>query len=235
MDQHLGRGDAAGFLAALAMADRAALVELGRCVTVQAGRTLFHAGAVADAVYVVLSGRIRLSRGDSDGATLALGLRTAGDVLGLAELFTGADRVVEAHADQPSEVLRVPADRFLAWVRDRPAAMAVVLATLGARLRQVGDVAVSVAHDAAEVRVARLLLALAERHGVTGRSSPGRHDGVTVQVTQQQLAELVGASRQTVSLAVGRLTGQGALTPRRGAVEVRVRALENALAGMAAG
>lgn len=235
MDQPLRRDDAAGFLASLAVADRAALVELGRSVSVPAGRSLFLAGSVPDAVYVVRSGRIRLSRSDSDGATLALGLRSAGDVLGLAELFTGADRIVEAYADQPSDVLRVPADRFLAWVRDRPAAMAVVLATLGARLRQVGDVAASVAHDTAEVRIARLLLALAERHGATGRPSSERHDGVTVQVTQQQIAELVGASRQTVNLAVGRLTGQGALSLRRGEVEVRVQALETALAGMAAG
>src|SRR6478609_296504 len=85
MDQHLRRDDAAGFLASLAVADRAALVELGRSVYVS------------------------VSRSDSDGATLALGLRSAGDVLGLAELFTGADRVVEAYADQPSDVLRVPA------------------------------------------------------------------------------------------------------------------------------
>ena len=65
-------------------------------------------------------------------------------------------------------------------------------------------------------------------------TSPLFHD-LEYSEDRAQLAELVGASRQTVSLAVGRLTGQGALTPRRGAVEVRVRALETALAGMAAG
>ena len=75
MDQHLRRDDASGFLASLAVADRAALVELGRSVSVPAGRSLFLAGSVPDAVYVVRSGRIRLSRSDSDGATLALGLR----------------------------------------------------------------------------------------------------------------------------------------------------------------
>ena len=93
MDQHLRRDDAAGFLASLAVADRAALVELGRSVSVPAGRSLFLAGSVPDAVYVVRSGRIRLSRSDSDGATLALGLRTAGDVLGLAELLRGHPKV----------------------------------------------------------------------------------------------------------------------------------------------
>ncbi len=113
----------------------ARLAEMGRIRSVEAGEVVSRPGDEPDGLYVVLSGRVRLSRHGGDGQLVDLGERDAGDSFGEAFLLDPAPRAALVVAIEPSRFFVLSRPAFLAFMAEAPEAMSALLAGIGRQLR----------------------------------------------------------------------------------------------------
>ena len=104
-------------LARLPDEDLKALASRGRVRRFNAGTTIFHEGDPGDAIYVVVDGRIRMSRLSGSGTEATLALIGAGDCTGELSLFDGRPRSATATTMQATRAFVVSRDDFVNWVR----------------------------------------------------------------------------------------------------------------------
>lgn len=181
-----------------------------------AGGFLFQPGTEADQVYVVLEGRLRIFSVSDSGKEVVFWHSHMGDLLGVSELYGGSRRFSFAQAKEPTKVL-VLSSR---WIEDRiashPVASQVLLEHLGERLCRARSSILAIAGASVASRLAHLLMVLSE-------DVPARADGTRVldaHYSQQELADMIGATRQSVSEAVGELKARGMITPVGGSLVV---------------
>ena len=155
------------------------------------GDVLFAEGDEPDQLYVVVAGRIALANKSTDGRESVVALMEAGDVFGEMPLFDGLGRSTEARALEPSEVIAIPYGPVQAVYEARPMLLWSVVAMLSGRIRAMnGELADSVFLDVTG-RTAKRLLEMA-----------GDSDEFVLPVTQEELAGMVGASRERVNKAI---------------------------------
>ena len=222
-DEAPWRGDRVGFLAALSEADRHGLLALGTRLPLRRGTTVFDLGQVPDAAFVLLEGQVRILRPDREGRVLVHGYCSPGELFGLADLFTGTARTVAAEATRPGSALRVAARPLLAFLEDHPRAAVSAMGVLGRRLRPLGGALAAATFDDTARRVARLLLSIADHR-------PGSAGIATLSFTHQQIADVVGASRPTVTDAIAILRRAGLLTTSGQTILVEPARLRRAMA-----
>lgn len=161
--------------------------------TVQLGRNevLFNQGDPAEALYGVRGGRVAITLQSPDGRESVLALMEPGDMFGDMPLFDGEPRSAAARALEASDLLYVPYPPIRAVLEERPALLWTVVAMLSRRLRSTdAALADSVFLDVTG-RTAKRLLELA-----------GDADSFALPITQEELAGLVGASRERVNKAI---------------------------------
>ena len=161
-----------------------------RPVTLARNSVLFAEGDDAADLYLVQRGRVAIVKRAADGRESVVALMERGDVFGELSLFDGGGRSAEAKAIEASELVAVPYGVARAALARDPRALWAVLALLATRLRVTDDtLAASVFLDVPG-RTARRLLELAPA------------DGFSRPVTQEELAAMVGASRERVNKAI---------------------------------
>jgi CRP-like cAMP-binding protein len=152
---------------------------------------VFTEGGTADELFVVQSGRIAIANRSVDGRESVLALMESGDLFGEMPLFDGEGRSADARALEPSELVAIPYAPVRAILRARPQLLWGVVALLSNRLRSVdAALADSVFLDVTG-RTAKRLLELA-----------GDSDDFVLPLTQEELAAMVGASRERVNKAI---------------------------------
>jgi CRP/FNR family cyclic AMP-dependent transcriptional regulator len=152
---------------------------------------LFNQGEPAEALYGVLAGRVAITLQSPDGRESVLALMEAGDLFGDMPLFDGEARSAQARALETSDLLYIPYPAVRSVLEERPALLWTVVATLSRRLRSTdAALADSVFLDVTG-RTAKRLLELA-----------GDSDTFALPITQEELAGLVGASRERVNKAI---------------------------------
>jgi CRP/FNR family transcriptional regulator, cyclic AMP receptor protein len=148
-------------------------------------------GDEADALFVVRSGRVAIVKRSPEGRESVLALMEAGDLFGEMSLFDDEPRSAGARALEASELLSVPYPPIKAVLEARPELLWEVVALLSRRLRaENAALADSVFLDVTG-RTAKRLLELA-----------GDADEFLLPITQEELAGLVGASRERVNKAI---------------------------------
>ncbi len=161
------------------------------CRRLERGGALFSMGDRPDALYVVLSGRIAIVTTAPDGRDSVISLMEEGDLFGEMGLFDGRGRSAGARALEMSEVLAVPYGPVRHLYEQQPDHLWRVVSMLVRRLRATGSaLADSVFLDVVG-RTAKRLLIFA-----------GDDDTFTLPVTQEELAAMVGASRERVNKAI---------------------------------
>jgi CRP/FNR family transcriptional regulator len=179
-----------------------ALVARLTTVTLARGDVLFRAGDPGDALYVVDSGKIKITRTAADGREQAIALLGPGDLLGELAIFDAQPRGATATAVNDTTLAALTGAEFDAWLDDHPRAARGLLRALAERLRQTNEHMADLVFTDVPGRTAKTLLALAERFGTPdGRVA---HD-----LTQEELAQLVGASRETVNKALSDFANRG--------------------------
>jgi CRP-like cAMP-binding protein len=172
-----------------------------------AGSVLIAEGHVPDGVYVVLRGRVNLVRMGDGGRDLILSTLGPGDVLGEGCAFDRAGLSTSAVAATPVELLRVPADVVAAHVRRDPETMVRLVRLLSDKLRDIENVASSLALHDVEERLRRTLARLVRRQG---RRAPATRGWILAPVpTQSELARMVGSCRETVSRTLSAMARSG--------------------------
>jgi CRP/FNR family cyclic AMP-dependent transcriptional regulator len=159
--------------------------------TLQRGDLLFEQGDTAEDLFVVRQGRVAIATRASDGRESLVYLMEPGDLFGEMSLFDGRGRSARARALEPSELLAVPFTAVRGALASEPTALWKVVELLAGRLRAADEaLSDSVFLDVAG-RTAKRLIELSNQA-----------DEFTLPLTQEELAGLVGASRERVNKAI---------------------------------
>lgn len=169
------------------------------------GEILFHEGETEDRLYVVVSGKIKLGRSGSAGRENLMGVLGPGQMFGELSVFDPGPRSTTATAVTDSEIRVLEHDELTRWLAGRPEVAQALLGQLAGRLRRANDTTADLVFSDVPGRVAKALLDLAARFG------DHRDDGIHVHhdLTQEELAQLVGASRETVNKALADFATRG--------------------------
>jgi CRP/FNR family transcriptional regulator len=175
------------------------IVELARA------ERLFEEGASGNQLYVVLDGKIKLTRAAADGRENLLSVVGPGEMFGELSLFDPRPRTASAIAVTDSRLGALAHDDLRNWLTGRPDVALHLLQALAQRLRRTNDVMADLVFTDVPGRVAKALLDLADRFGAV------RDEGLQVNhdLTQEELAQLVGASRETVNKALADFAARG--------------------------
>jgi CRP/FNR family cyclic AMP-dependent transcriptional regulator len=174
-------------------------------VKLSRGDVLFREGDEGDRVYVVIEGKIKLGRTSSDGRENLLALLGPGQMFGELSLFDPGPRSATATAVTDTTLLGLGHSALLPWLTGRPEVSRGLLLQLASRLRRSNDTLADLVFSDVPGRVAKALLELSERFGApTNEGIRVEHD-----LTQEELAQLVGASRETVNKALADFTSRG--------------------------
>ena len=174
-------------------------------VDVARGDVVFHAGDRGDCLYVVVEGKVKITRTTPDGRENLLAILGPGDLLGELSLFDSLDRTATATAITDLMLSRLDERDFHGYLDDRPAVARELLRVLARRLRDTNAAMADLVFTDVPGRVAKALLSLGERFGAeTAEGVVVHHD-----LTQEELAQLVGASRETVNKALSDFASRG--------------------------
>jgi len=184
-----------------AKAVRAGMVD----VQLARGDRLFGEGDAGDRLYVISEGKIKLTRSASDGRENLLGVLGPGDMFGELSLFDPRPRTAAAVAVTDAHLFALGHDYLREWLTARPDVAMHLLTALAQRLRRANDVMAHLVFTDVPGRVAKALLDLADKFGE--QQGAGLH--VHHDLTQEELAQLVGASRETVNKALADFSARG--------------------------
>jgi CRP/FNR family transcriptional regulator, cyclic AMP receptor protein len=200
--------------------DQAALERLAGTVRARRfrrGEVIFHVGDPGDALFVIVAGDVKISLPSETGEEAILATLQAGDVFGELALLDGAPRSASATAVTPTETVVLPRDRFRELIAMEAGVRDALLASIAGELR-------------------RLTTHVEELHflDITGRLAARlvrlAHDGGAIQpdggirlrknLTQGDLAAMVGCTRQSVNKLLGQFTDDGLIRLEREGIVV---------------
>jgi CRP/FNR family transcriptional regulator, cyclic AMP receptor protein len=174
-------------------------------VKLSRGEHLFNEGDDGDCLYVVLDGKMKLTRAAADGRENLLSVLGPGEMFGELSLFDPRPRTSTASAVTDAILASLRHEALLSWLKERPEVSLHMLRALAQRLRRANDVTADLVFTDVPGRVAKNLLDLADRFGT--QEADGLH--VHHDLTQEELAQLVGASRETVNKALADFAARG--------------------------
>jgi len=188
--------------------DPGALAEVaGRAVgrKYRKGSILFVQGELGARCFAIVSGTVKLSAYNADGREAVLAVLGPGDVFGELALFDEAPRSADATALEDADLLSIDRTGLNEAIAAHPEIATALLRVLGRRLRQANEAFQDIAFFDVPGRVARRLADLADSYGVEAE------EGVMIDIflSQESLAQMVGATRESVNKALALLKRRG--------------------------
>ena len=180
------------------------------------GEVIFFEGAQGDALYIVVRGKVKMARTARDGRENLLQLLGPGDMLGELSVFDPGTRVSRAHVPEDTVVYELTKQALDEWLDAHLEASRYLLRALAKRIRRTSITMADLVFTDVPGRVAKAILDLGHRFGTTDRG----HTLVRHGLTQEELAQLVGASRETVNKALADFAGRGWIDVHMGSVVV---------------
>ena len=180
------------------------------------GDVLFNEGDEGHALYVLVKGKIKMARTARDGRENLLGLLGVGDMVGELSVFDPGPRMSRAHAVEESIVYELPKEILDEWLDDHLEMSRHLMRALAQRIRRISNNMADLVFSDVPGRVAKAILDLGHRFGRMERG----HVTVRHGLTQEELAQLVGASRETVNKALADFVSRGWIDVHIGSVEV---------------
>ena len=180
-----------------------------------AGVRVFHEGDHSDACYLVRKGDLRVTREHSDGRAIALATLGPGDLFGELAMLDGEARSASVETLTDSELLALPAADVRRLLADRPEISVKLIAALTKRLRETNERVARQSFQTVPSRVAGVLTQL-----IAEDSASVGGQGITIHMTQADLAQLAGTSRESVSRFLATLERAGVVRVGRGRVTV---------------
>jgi CRP/FNR family transcriptional regulator len=179
------------------------------------GVRVFHEGDNSNACYIVRSGDLRVTREHSDGRAIALATLASGDIFGELAMLDGEARSASVETLSDSELLALPAADMRRLLADHPEISVKLIIALTRRLRETNERVARQSFQTVPSRVAGVLAQL-----IAEEALPEGREGVTVRMTQADLAQLAGTSRESVSRFLATLERAGVVEVGRGRVTV---------------
>ncbi len=189
----------------LSHGELAAIVRACRNRAFDEGEIIVHQGDPGNGLFLVKSGVVKIALMAETGQETMVALMSAGDCFGELAVLDGRPRSANATAMEKAECLFLPRDEFLRFLEANPKAMMKIIILLSRRLRytdeHVGDLVFFDVYS----RIAKKLLELSESHGVNTKEGLQ----ITLPLTQQDLADLVGSSRESVNKVMRQYRDKG--------------------------
>ena len=201
-----------GFLADASPRLKQMLAAQATEIGLERGAALFKQGDPGDALYAVLAGAMEISILSLDGRKLSLDLVGPGAVFGEIALFDPGPRTATVTAVEPSRVLRVLSADVMAELHQHPELAIDMVRLAGQRMRWMGGQLNEQVFLPVPTRLARKLLHLAPQHDA---------GGATVRLSQAELAEYVGATREAISKTLATWKRLGVIDVGRGTLAIR--------------
>lgn len=198
---------ATDFLGQIGPAERQELLTLARHRSFRKSEFVFRAGDRGNGVHFLLSGRLKFFRLAPNGREVILWFCFPGEVFGMAEVRDAKGRRVNVQACEDSRVAVVPDAAFNEYLDDHPHISRLCRRVMGARMGILTNILVNLVADDAYTRIAKLILHLGVRYGV----KQGEDIVLQIPLTHQEIANMVGTNRQTVTRIIGDLRQKGAL------------------------
>lgn len=164
-----------------------------------------------DAVMLLASGRVKLYHITSDGKQALLGFIDPGELFGEMAAIEATEREEFAEAMEKSVVILIPRDELLAVMEQHSHVAIGVTKLMGLRRQRLERRLKSLLFRSNRERLVHLLLELVEKYG--RRESDGIQLGI--KLSHQELANVIGSTRETVTVLLGELQDEGSLTIRR--------------------
>jgi CRP-like cAMP-binding protein len=181
--------------------------------------TVFHLGDPGDALFIVMSGSIKITLPADTGEEAILATLRPGDFFGELALLDGAPRSATAIANEATETYVLPRDKFRELVATEPVMREALLATLAAEVRRL-------THHVEELhflditgRLASRLARMANEPGATAEADGSIR--LAGPLTQGDLAAMIGCTRQSVNKLLGMFTDDGLIRLDRDRIVVR--------------
>jgi CRP/FNR family transcriptional regulator, cyclic AMP receptor protein len=174
------------------------LEQLGRNVTVRnyrRGHLIFAQGEPGDSLFVISEGLVKVFVTSEEGEDMVLVTLRAPDTFGELALIDGGLRSASAEAVEPTTALILSRGTLIELLQGHPTLAQALLSSLGGLVRRLTEQAADLVFLDLHGRVAKLLLTLAEERG----RREGQEVLLDLQVTQSDLAAMVGGSRQSVN------------------------------------
>jgi CRP/FNR family transcriptional regulator, cyclic AMP receptor protein len=179
------------------------------------GVRVFHEGDDSDACYVVRSGDLRVTREHSDGRAIALATLGPGDFFGELAMLDGGSRSASVETLSDAELLALPAVDMRRVIAAHGEIAAKLIIALTRRLRETNERVARQSFQTVPSRVAGVLAQLIAEEAI-----PEDRDGITIRMTQSDLAQLAGTSRESVSRFLATLERAGVVMVGRGRVTI---------------
>jgi len=194
----------APLFAALDDAQAASLRASMDSVKIAKGGILFREGDEGEHVYVIVDGKLKLGTSSTDGRENLLSILGPGEMFGELSLFDPGPRTSTATAVTDAKLLSLSHEKLIPWLKGNPEVSLHLLARLAQRLRRTNEAVGDLVFSDVPGRVAKALIDLGARFGKqTDEGLYVHHD-----LTQEELAQLVGASRETVNKALADFAGR---------------------------
>ena len=161
-----------------------------------------------DSLYLIASGKVKVSLSGEKGREMILSVLGPGEFFGEMSLLDGEPRSATVTAQSPAQLYILSREAFVDYLRRSPQAGLNILAEMSRRLRRADEIIGNLALLDVYGRVAHILLEMAKKEGIQ------REDGVLIdnRPTQQDLAAMLGTSRETVSRALNDFARRGYLS-----------------------
>ena len=169
------------------------------------GHTIYAEGEPGDRLYIIASGKVKLTRRDPDGRTIVLTVVGPADMFGALSTLDAGPRTASAATITAVRAASLDRDAIHAWINARPESAEQLLRLLARQLRRYDTDLTELISTDGPGRVARQLLALAQRFGTY-------EDGelrVTPDLTQEEIAQMIGSSRETVNKTLASFAHRG--------------------------
>jgi len=184
------------------------LLSIGTTSRYPKGTFIFCPGEAGQHVFFLHKGRIKISKLSPTGHEVILWFCFNGEMFGLSEITRGNDRAVSAQACEDSQVMSIPRDQFNTFLMHHPIAAFLTLQILSCRMRVLSDMLVNLVSDNVNTRLAKLILRLGAQYG----TREGKVIHLDIHLTHQEIADMIGTTRQTATTLLSQFKRQGILS-----------------------
>lgn len=174
----------------------------------KAKEVIFAEGDLGDAIYLLKTGHVRLYRITEDGKEISLAILGPGDVFGELALFEEAQRQTFAEALDAAHICASSVDDFTRLMGHKPQFTMMVAREVARRRTDVETRFAGMAYGSVRGRLLQALRRLAEEHGAV---QPDGGVRINIRLSHQELANLIGTSREACTIALGTLQKGGLL------------------------
>jgi CRP-like cAMP-binding protein len=189
----------------LSLGEMRELKRITRMVSYRKNEIIYLPGDPSDTVFLLKKGRVKISRLSEEGREATMAILDPGEIFGELEALQAVPRESLVQALEPVMVCEIRREDFDRYLHQYPEVGGRVIKWFGGRLRQIETRVSDLVFKSASARLAQLLLDLSHSMGIRENGSIRLQS----RLTHQNLANLIGTSRETVSTLISQFVNHG--------------------------